>query len=195
MTRLTYRSSATFYSLIYLSLLNRPDIAELTIEDPSEAFQDMRDKVDLRTLLSGKVFEVIQPSTPSSSSTEAVKQALSEKSNGAEPVAGFIPSMSWRDATKKEWKLAARQWARVLEMGLLTKLYEFEGNASLAKSKKKDREARETMYRLMVKERLWRFNYEILAPMEKSERRETLQSTYESVKDDYERLLESMGFL
>ena len=42
---------ATLYNTIYQYVLNSPHIAELTVEDPAEAFEDLRDRVDLRMLL------------------------------------------------------------------------------------------------------------------------------------------------
>ena len=148
--------TARFYSLVYLNLLNRPNIAELTIEDTSEAFQDMRDKADYRTLISGAVFK-------------GIKAPLKDA--------------KWVDQTRKEWKLATRQFGRLLELALRKELL-------TAKRKGKDDEKN---YRLLVKERLHRQNYEILAPMERREKRETLQQTYESVIDEYDRILEQMG--
>lgn len=32
-------------------MLERPDVAELTVEDPAEAFEDLRDRNDLRFLV------------------------------------------------------------------------------------------------------------------------------------------------
>ena len=157
---------ATFYNLVYLYLLQRPDIAELTIEDPSEAFQDMRDKVDFQTLVSADAFKgIVAPVDP-----------------------------IWREATRKEWKLGTRQFYRLLEMKLRKDMLEA---TQIQKQKSKAgaaaAAAKEKKYRLMVKERLCRFNYEILAPMEKKERRETLQQTYDSVVDEYDRLLDQIG--
>jgi len=44
-------------------------------------------------------------------------------------------------------------------------------------------------FRLQVKERLYRFNFEILAQMEKEERLQKLEETFQSVQEDYKRLL------
>lgn len=44
-------------------------------------------------------------------------------------------------------------------------------------------------YRLQVKERLYRFNYEILAQVSPDERREKLGETYKNVEEDYKRIL------
>ena len=42
-----------------------------------------------------------------------------------------------------------------------------------------------------VKERLYRFNYEILSQLEPDERKQKLQETYANVEEDYKRLLAS----
>lgn len=44
-------TTAALYSAIYEYVLNQPHIAELTVEDPAEAFEDLRDRCDLRMLL------------------------------------------------------------------------------------------------------------------------------------------------
>jgi len=155
---------STFYSLLYLYLLQRADIAELTIEDPSEAFQDMRDKVDYRTLVAADVFKGVEPSA----------------------------SASWKEETRREWKLATRQFARVLEMALRAQLFESMQGAG-KKNNRKEEQEKEKKYRLLVKERLFRQNYELLADMENREKRETLQSTYDSIMDEYDRLLDQMS--
>lgn len=154
---------------MYLWLLQRDDIAELTIEDPSEAFQDMRDKVDYRTLSSANVFKNVKAPIPLS---------LDGKKD-------------WREETRKEWKLATRQFSRILEMALKKNLMKAAieategtgsangssvgGHASPNKRTLKMLDSDEKEYRLLVKERLARMNYEILAPMSRSEKREVLQ--------------------
>jgi len=160
-----FSHAATFYSLVYLWLLQRQDIAELTIEDPSEAFQDMRDKVDYRTLTSANVFKNIKAPIPLS----------------------FDGKKDWKEETRKEWKLASRQFSRILEMALKKNLIKSaidfangtgsnsSGNSSPNKRKAKMLDSDEKEYRLLVKERLARMNYEILAPMSRSEKREVLQ--------------------
>lgn len=153
---------------MYLYLLQRPDIAELTIEDPSEAFQDMRDKSDYRTLTAAGTFEGI--SAP-------------------------LEDATWYETTRREWKLATRQFARVLELALRKQIAagaNGKQNGKPAKGKGKKAQDADRDYRLLVKERLHRQNYEILAAMEKPEKKDTLQQTYESVVDEYDRLLEEM---
>lgn len=47
---------AELYKAIYQYILKNPIIAELTVEDPAEAFEDLRDKNDLEMLLSNGRF-------------------------------------------------------------------------------------------------------------------------------------------
>lgn len=47
---------AALYTAIYQHVLSQPHIAELTVEDPAEAFEDLRDRNDLAMLLSHQRF-------------------------------------------------------------------------------------------------------------------------------------------
>lgn len=47
---------AALYQAIHNFVIKSPKYAELTVEDPSEDFEDLRDKVDLRMLLAHKEF-------------------------------------------------------------------------------------------------------------------------------------------
>jgi len=47
---------AELYTAIYQHILSQPNIAELTVEDPAEAFEDLRDRNDLGMLLSNQRF-------------------------------------------------------------------------------------------------------------------------------------------
>jgi histone acetyltransferase 1 len=47
---------AALYTAIYQLVLARQDIAELTVEDPAEAFEDLRDRNDLKMLLNKQDF-------------------------------------------------------------------------------------------------------------------------------------------
>lgn len=48
--------TAGLYNAIYAHVISRPDVAELTVEDPAEAFEDLRDRNDLKMLLSNARF-------------------------------------------------------------------------------------------------------------------------------------------
>ncbi|CAE6404436.1 unnamed protein product [Rhizoctonia solani] len=114
---------SALYNAIYQFALGRDQIVELTVEDPSEAFEDLRDRNDMERLLS-----------------------------------------------------LERQFHRLIEMLLLRELDSSSKQAQKA-------------FRIQVKERLYRFNYEILAQLEKEERLEKLEETFQSVRTDYQRIL------
>jgi len=131
-------------------VLTRNNVAELGVEDPSEAFQDLRDKIDLGILLGQDLF-------------------AGEK----------LPlSRTWIANARKSMKLNERQFARLLEMAWLLKL----GKTAL----------KNKAYRLMVKERLYRFNYDRLNQLDPAERKEKLALTFEDVVADYQRLTEHL---
>ncbi|POW20178.1 hypothetical protein PSHT_03836 [Puccinia striiformis] len=97
---------------------------------PSESFEDLRDKEDLKLLFENKVFD--------------------EK-----PLSELIPvSSEWYEATRTKWKLANRQFARLLELALRWKFTAL---------KESDDGKLERLYRIAVKERLYRFNYDSLS--------------------------------
>jgi len=72
--------------------------------------------------------------------------------------------------------MAGRQFHRLAEM--LIQLHLNPADARAAKA-----------YRLQVKERLYRFNYEVLAQLEDKERLEKLEETFQTVCEDYRRIL------
>ena len=51
-----YLRKAELYNAIYQCVMRRSDVAELTVEDPAEAFEDLRDKNDLKMLLANEQF-------------------------------------------------------------------------------------------------------------------------------------------
>jgi len=73
-------------------------------------------------------------------------------------------------------KIAGRQFHRLVEMLIQLHLKPTDTRAAKA-------------YRLQVKERLYRFNYEVLAQLEEKERLEKLEETFQSVYEDYRRIL------
>ncbi|KAJ9112758.1 hypothetical protein QFC20_002083 [Naganishia adeliensis] len=145
------------YNALWNHISNRPEVSELTIEDPSEHFEDLRDRNDLTRLrkLLGQSKEIL---------------------------AGAPVDKTWMEKTRKELKYAKRQFLRIIEIMLLEQL----------KYRKNDPNAYKAL-RLQVKERLYRFNYEILSQLEPEERKQKLQETYANVEEDYKRLLASTG--
>ncbi|GAA5951883.1 hypothetical protein JCM8115_005265 [Rhodotorula mucilaginosa] len=141
---------SALYTLCYRNILSRKEISELTVEDPSEAFEDMRDKCDLYTLISEKALD-------------GIKAPLDR---------------TWTESVRLQYKLADRQFYRLVEMLLLL-------------TADPNDEAQQRAIRLTVKKRLYLFNQTTLSQIEdKEERKAKLQETFESVRADYERLTE-----
>ncbi|CAO3617074.1 unnamed protein product [Cunninghamella echinulata] len=80
---------------------------------------------------------------------------------------------------QKQFKLTNRQINGCVEMYLLSKLNKLD--KELYKS-----------FRLQVKQRLFKFNYDTLQELEPNVRKEKLHETYCSVEQDYHRLLERL---
>ncbi|KAG7441079.1 histone acetyltransferase type B catalytic subunit [Guyanagaster necrorhizus] len=170
---------SALYSAIYQYILSQGHIAELTVEDPAEAFEDLRDKNDLQMLFAhtkfmqegfggdglshggGRVGGV-------GKSGRSGRGGHSEKGKLGPPV-----DKHWAEKWRRELKIAGRQFHRLIEMLILSRLDPADLRA----------------YRLQVKERLYRFNFETLAQLEKDERLEKLEETFQSVREDYSRIL------
>ncbi|KAF9505816.1 hypothetical protein BS47DRAFT_1322163 [Hydnum rufescens UP504] len=148
---------ASLYTAVYNHILSRPSVAELTMEDPSEAFEDLRDKTDLRMLF--KHQEFLDEAYGTESELKGKLGPPSDK--------------SWVEAWRRKLKIATRQFERLIEMLILRKLDPTDPLALRA-------------YRLQVKERLYRFNFEILVTLNKKERIEKLEETFESVIEGYQ---------
>ncbi|GHJ85651.1 hypothetical protein NliqN6_2053 [Naganishia liquefaciens] len=143
------------YNALWNHISDRQEVSELTIEDPSEHFEDLRDRNDLTRL----------------------RKLLGQSK---ELLAGAPVDKAWMERTRKKLKYAKRQFLRIIEIMLLEQL----------KYKQDDPSAYKAL-RLQVKERLYRFNYEILSQLEPDERKQKLQETYANVEEDYKRLLAS----
>ena len=84
------------YDAIYRYCQEDAKIAEMTVEDPSEAFDDLRDRRDLAKLSQLHVFD--------------------------DEACTTLPSKDWIRRTQQTHKIAPRQFIRLLEMSFLTKL-------------------------------------------------------------------------
>jgi len=83
---------------------------------------------------------------------------------------------AWAEKWRLQLKIAGRQFHRLVEMLQLLKLDPLDTKAFKT-------------FRIQVKERLYRFNYEILVQLEKQERLDKLEETFENVVGDYRRIL------
>lgn len=98
------------YDTVYAAIQARAGVSELTVEDPSEAFDHLRDRSDLTRLFS-----------TDSSGDGFLRRAKEAKKGGAlrAPV-----DKAWSETERLRHKIAPRQWARLVEMCMLTMLDE-----------------------------------------------------------------------
>ncbi|KAF7970666.1 hypothetical protein HWV62_23316 [Athelia sp. TMB] len=173
------------YNAIYVHVLSRPDIAELTVEDPAEAFEDLRDRNDLKMLLAHTQFMEEGFGSGGVGASHGGGRVVKGKSKvRAGPLGttkgsakmGPPTEKGWAEQWRRDLKIALRQFQRLTEMLIVLHMDPADARAERA-------------FRLQVKERLYRFNYEVLVQLEKEERLEKLEETFQSVREDYSRIL------
>ena len=164
----TYITLAELYNAIYAHVLSRPDVAELTVEDPAEAFEDLRDRNDLKMLSSNALFmEEGFRSEVSHGGGRVVKKKSRGLGAGGRGKGKMGPpaEKGWVEKWRKDLKIAGvsivcsdalsdscglcvvqRQFHRLVEMLIMLHLDPADLRAERA-------------FRLQVKERLYRFNY------------------------------------
>ncbi|KAG6379181.1 acyl-CoA N-acyltransferase [Boletus reticuloceps] len=176
------------YTAIYNFVLSQAGVSELTVEDPAEAFEDLRDRNDLRMLLANEQLMNEGFGTQSATASHGggrVQKARSRLRAVPQSASGSTKSRgkmgppvdrAWSEKWRKDLKIAGRQFHRLVEILIMLHLDPTDIQGMRA-------------FRLHVKERLYRFNFEILAQMEKEERLQKLEETFQNVQEDYKRLL------
>jgi len=171
-----------FYQAIFSQYLNHPQTVEITVEDPNEAFDDMRDLCDLTYLRTVPEFLKLRINT-----------SIKLPRDGAVPKDIIDPEAY--EALRRKVKIAPRQFARVLEMQLASQLADSvrpgirtEGDEEPPKPTPAE-EHEYNLWKLLVKARLYRQHKDILGQLDISERLEKLEETVVSVEFEYARLL------
>ncbi|KAJ5113738.1 hypothetical protein N7456_002272 [Penicillium angulare] len=181
------------YTTIHAFCIADPTIVELTVEDPNEQFDALRDSAD---------FCLLQP--------EFIKHNvnLNPDPNGAYskkqrqrlvPTAALIPSQTLVEI-RKSFKIESTQFAHILEMFLLSRIpksHRLAGGTNLArlliKKHKADNENDRRYYwwRMLTKQRLYKKHKELLDELELLDRVEKLDDTVRNVEEGYEMTLEA----
>jgi histone acetyltransferase 1 len=168
------------YSIIFREYIKHPQTVEITVEDPNEAFDDMRDIVDLQYLRTLPEFEALRINTD-----------VTIPKTG--PAPKNIVDKAAYDAVRAKAKIAPRQFARVLEMDLMSRLPEPVRPGIAPKETAREATAEQKheyqLWRLMLKKRIYSMNKDALGELEIHERVAKLDETVSSVEFDYARLL------
>ena len=135
------------YQAIVKQWMNDLSVVEITVEDPNESFDDLRDRCDFERVIN--------------------KNSLADCPNEL-PI-----NIDWITKKQAQLKLEKRQFMRILEMFLL---YQKSPN-----------------YRLQLKKRIYEKNFEALMDMDESLKKDKLQTAFQSLTEDYNRILSKVA--
>ncbi|KAH6610703.1 histone acetyltransferase type b catalytic subunit [Trichoderma cornu-damae] len=173
-------SGARLYNAIFRHYHDHPQTYEITVENPNEAFDDLRDSCDLTFLRTMPEFIGLRLNT----------KVTVPKSG---PLPRLIAGADNVDKIRLQAKIAPRQFARVLEMHLMSQLplsvrptMSLQGDVPSPTAADKHKEK---LWQLFVKQRLYRHNKEALSQIDLSERIDKLAETLGGVELEYARLL------
>ena len=172
------------------AFLADPTSLEISVEDPNEAFDDLRDYCDFARLAANGTFDKIRLNATLDAKTAA------RRMGGRVPTAKLL-DLPLLNSLRLQSKVAERQFFRLVEMHLLSKIpphIRQSGTARLTqRGKAKDEGDRAYYYwRLLVKQRIYRRNKDVLSQLDRLERIDKLEETLGGQQGDYERLLRNI---
>ncbi|KAF7121681.1 hypothetical protein CNMCM5793_009153 [Aspergillus hiratsukae] len=179
------------YTSIHSACVQDPTVVELTVEDPNEAFDVLRDSAD---------YHILRP--------EFIKHNVNINPDPYEahsrnqrprqvPTAALIPVKLLHDI-RTSYKIDSTQFAHILEMFLLSRIplkNRHAGGANMSRLLiKKHRaedpnERRYYWWRMLTKQRLYKRSKDILIQLDLDERIQKLEETATNVEEGYEVLL------
>ena len=169
------------YKTIFEFYSKHPETKELTVEDPNEAFDVLRDLCDLDYVDSLAEFKDLH-----------IDASYQPPKTGTIP--NTIVDQDKLDSLRKLTKIAPRQFARVVEMYLMSKLPTSvrptlpTNTAPRPKATAEDNHLL-NLWELFVKIRLYIRNKDTLGQLEKEERIEKIHETLSSVEFEYAGIL------
>ncbi|KAI9799062.1 MAG: histone acetyltransferase 1 [Piccolia ochrophora] len=169
-----------FYNALVTHFLTDATVHEITVEDPNEAFDDLRDICDLIRLRTNPTFTSV-----------CINSAASVPRKGRFPTGDILPKKNLT-ALRKATKIAPRQFDRLVEMQLLSLFPSTIRTASRSARRtgtvgSKEREY--YLWRMVVKQRLYKFNRDQLVQLERLERLDKLEEALGAVEHSYLTLL------
>lgn len=184
-----YQSSghgSALYQAIYDEAMADHTIVELSVEDPSEEFDKLRDMNDYETLR--PQFEAAEINIDTSPFVNMERGRLKKI-----PTAKLLPLEELQSLRTKN-KIASRQFARMVEMYLLAQIphsHRAAGGASLtslkvrgARNPNKDDRAY-YWWRLLLKQRILRKNKDVLMQVPLEERLPQIEDSARGQEDEY----------
>lgn len=176
------------YRAIYDEVLSTPTITELTVEDPSEEFDQLRDACDWKTL---------EPQFRAANITIDADTQTAHRRIPRVPTKQLTP-LTTLHAIRTRNKIAPRQFARLVEMYTLSLIpfsHRSSGGANLTKvkiQKHMNKDAVDRMYywwRILLKQRIYRKNKDALVQLDFEEKYSAIEDSARGQEDEYEGLL------
>ncbi|KAH9903686.1 histone acetyl transferase HAT1-like protein [Xylariomycetidae sp. FL2044] len=192
---------ALLYNTIF-ELRSEPEaVKEVTVEDPNEDFDLLRDLCDMKYLRSTvPEFADLKVNTnvsvPQKGGILYHNTRISVSGLSSSSSASGIVDMEALEKLRTKAKIAPRQFWRLVEMHLMSKLPatvrpQPDPDAKKPTPSKADKHAY-TLWRLLLKQRLYRRNVSLLGEMAPTERILKLNETVENVEWEYARILERL---
>ncbi|KAF1831471.1 histone acetyltransferase type B [Decorospora gaudefroyi] len=176
------------YDTIFQELVSKPFIYEIPVEDPSEAFDAMRDYSDITYLRTLPAFQNL--SIASNLSPESLRK------DSPIPRDQILGNGKDLEELRHESKIVTRQFYRMIELHLLSTIPPNNRNRARITRKAKSSNEDDRKYyfwRLALKHRIYIQNADALDQMEDSaERVEKLESAVDSQQEEFEERLEGL---
>ncbi|KAF2715100.1 histone acetyltransferase type B [Pleomassaria siparia CBS 279.74] len=174
------------YETIFTDLVKQPNIYEITVEDPNEAFDALRDFNDIVYLRKIPTFASL--SLASTLPADALRKDVPI------PRDQILGNGVDLDALRHQVKIAPRQFNRMLELHLFSTLPVNNRNTARITRKAKSSNANDRKYyfwRLAIKERIYRQNADVLDQLEDAaEKVEKLEMAVDGQQEEYEERLQ-----
>lgn len=175
------------YNSMYKTLTAPANVREFTVEDPNEAFDDLRDLCDMRHLrANNSAFANLKVNT------EVPADKLRPSSHI--PTDLIVPD-NITEEIRKQSKIDSRQFGRLVEMQTLSRIP--TANRQRNRITRKERSTNESdkeyyFWRLYAKHRIYIFNRDPLMQLDLEERPEKVEGALDSVLEGYVSMLEKV---
>ena len=181
---------SALYQAIYSEMLRNPTIVEMTVEDPSEEFDKLRDVNDFKILRPGFEKAGIKINTePFASADRGRIKSV--------PTKALLP-LDVLKAIRKKKKIAGRQFSRQVEMYLLANIgfsHRAAGGANMTTLKVRgarnpDPQGRAYYWwRLLLKQRIMKKNKDLLLQVPVEDRISHIEDAARGQEDEYEGMI------
>lgn len=176
------------YQAIYNDVIGDPTVIELTVEDPSEEFDQLRDSCD---------WKILEPQFRDANIMIDAEKPMTSRRVQRVPNTDLLP-LEKLSSTRLKNKIAPRQFARLTELYLLSLIpfsHRSTGGASLTKIKiqkhtnKNPDDRKYYWWRIILKQRIYKKNKEILRQLDFEEKYNAIEDSARGQEDEYEGLL------